>query len=278
MTVPRTGPAVPWIQGSDVKVMPGCAEVPTEICQEAAEVASDILYNRSLQQFTGVTGPVTVRPVARPVDIDTRAFGTMLSPNGYLSSWGSCTAYGMAANGALSHYGCSRPPQIELGGYPVVEITQVLIDGVVIPPDEYALQDYRQLIRIRPSPTFTPTERWGWPTCQIMDLPDTAPGTFAVTYRYGVPPPVSGIAAAKRLAQELALARNGSQNRLPTRIQSVNRQGVSAIVYDLMDSLDKGRIGLFEVDVFLKTYNPDASPQRATVWSPDMGRPARVTY
>jgi len=273
---PRPGPCSPWIDGSDVQAQPGCSTVPDDLAAETAEVVSELLYKFSGEQFTGVCGPVTIRPVSRPVDIDTRAFGTLLSPNGYLSSWGSCTAYGMAANGAVAHYGCSRPPSIDLGAYPVTEIVEVTIDGVTIPADEYYLQDYQSLVRTRQTAESTPTERWGWPTCQIMDLDLGQQGTFGVTYMYGMAPPFAGLRAAKTLAREIALNAIGSPNRLPTRVQSVSRQGVSAVVLDIMDFIDKGRTGIWEVDIFVKAYNPSGATKQSAVWSPDLGRPRRV--
>jgi hypothetical protein len=286
--VPRTGPCSSWIQADDILARPECQsigeddegnDIPMDpaVAAMAAGWASEILYNLSGQQFTGACGPVTVRPVSRPVDQDTRGISGLgfSGSGGYLASWGSCTAFG-STSGAVSHYGCSRPPDIELGAYPVTQILLVKIDGVVIPPNEYYLQDYRKLIRSRVSASATPTERWGWPVCQLLDLPDTEVGTFSVEYMYGVPPPTSGVMAATVLGAQLALNASSAPNSLPTRITSISRQGVSMMVVDVMDFLKDGLTGLYEVDLFLRTVNPSGMKRKAIVFSPDMGAPKRM--
>jgi hypothetical protein len=279
LAVPRTGPCAPWIDGSDVAALVAGARADASLTDDdAGDVAtsvSDLLYKMSGEQFTGNCGPVTVRPVARPTDQDTRGLANLFGSSGYMGSWGVCTSYGQAAMGTASHYGCSKPPMIELGAYPVTEVQQVLIDGVVIPADEYYLQDYKVLVRQRPTAQATPTERWGWPTCQLLDLPDTEPGTMSVTFMYGSPPPQAGIDAAKALAKAIALQRLGLPNELPTRTTSVNRQGIASTVLDIMDYVAQGRTGIYLVDLFIKTYNPSGSTRRSLVWSPDTGRPRR---
>jgi len=274
----RTGPCAPWCTASQVMAQPGAANLTAGVAADKAAVASELLYLLSGQQFTGACGPVKIRPFARPVDQDTRA-ATRFTPAGYNSSWGYCSAWGMPTAGAISHYGCSRPPEIELGVYPVTSITQVLIDGIAIPPNEYQIQDRRTLVRMRTAASATPTDRWGWPTCQIMDLPDTQPGTFSVTYKYGSPPPQAGVDAAAYLAAQLALAqttKTANISQLPQRMRSLSREGVSVQIVDAEDFLINGRTGMYIVDLFLVTVNPKAQRVQPVVWSPDIGRPRRM--
>lgn len=246
-----------------------------QILASAAMSASEILYQLSGQVYTGECGPVTIRPVARPTDTDTRDWAA-LSPLGWFSSWGMCSAYGSYTPGVVSHHGCSNPPEIELGAYPVTEIVQVLIDGVVIPADEYELRNHRTLIRMRPSASAVPTERYGWPTCQSGDLPDTQQGTFSITYEYGSPPPESGKLAALKLAEYIALPQLGDTTRYPKRVKQVTRQGVTTSTTDATDMLKSGSIGIWEVDAFLLAVNPKRNQRQAAVWSPDVGRPRRT--
>jgi hypothetical protein len=253
---------------------PANITVTPEIAAEMATVASEILYTLSGRQFTGDCGPVTVRPLARPHDVDTR-FGHRGVPSGYLTSGQAGTAWGNPAGGAINHYGTSEPSKVDLGSYPVTAVTLVKIDGVVIPPNEYYLQDYRILVRERPSISMTPTERYGWPVNQLMDLPDTQQGTFSVTFRYGVPPPASGVLAAETMAQQLVLNALGQTSSLPQRVTSVQRQGVSTSVVDVMDFFSKGLTGIYSVDIFIRTYNPTGAKLRPMAWSPDVGRPRR---
>jgi hypothetical protein len=240
-----------------------------------AMIASEVLYLMSGQQYTGNCGPVTVRPISRPTDIDTRAFGIGLA-GGYWSSWGTCSAGYGAGYGGVNHYGCSLPPEVELGAYPITAIEYVKIDGILIPPNEYYIQDYRTLVRSRPSIGATPTERWGWPTCQDYTLPDSQEGTFSISYWYGVPPPLTGWLAATVLAAQLSLNATGNQNRLPQRITSMTRQGVSANVADIMDFLKNGGTGIFECELFLNAFNESRARKKSMVWSPDIGRPRRM--
>jgi len=241
-------------------------------------VASELLYLATAQQFTGSCGPVKIRPRSRPTDLDTRAFGTRIFPNGYLSSWGLSSAWGMAANGALNRFGSAGPPEIDLGAYPVSEILTVKIDGVVIPPNEYEIRDYRKLVRLRVSANTPPTQRWGWPTSQIDDLPDTELGTFSVEYLYGQPPPASGEEACAYFAAQLALNKTGStKSRLPITMTAITRQGVSIQIPSAVTLLAEGRTGMYPVDVFIRNVNPYAATRKPMVWSPDVGRARRVS-
>jgi hypothetical protein len=238
---------------------------------DSALAASEILYELSGRIFTGECGPVTVRPVSRPTDTDTRG---SFAARGWFSVWGSASAYGTVAPGVLAHYGSVEPPTIRLP-WPVSSIVQVKIDGTVIPSNEYELRDFQELVRIRPSASSTPTARWGWPTSQIQDLPDTEQGTFSVTFRFGTPPPASGKLAALKLAECLALPQLGDQTRYPQRITQMARQGVTTQVASVIDIISKGSLGIWEVDAFVLSVNPRKLQRQGAVWSPDVGRPRR---
>lgn len=270
--LPRLGPCAQWITGQQVQAenYPPNIAVDAGTAAEMAQVASELLYNFSGQQFTGVCGPVTVRPISRPIDADTRGLVSRL-PAGYIAVWGWSSAWGQPASGAASHYGTSTPPEVNLGAYPVIEVLEVKLDGVVIPPTEYYVQDRRNLVRIRPTAAAEPTERYGWPTTQIMDLPDTEPGTFSVTYTYGTPQPQSGTTAALALAKELTIARLGGNSAIPRRITTISRTGESISVDDTRNILQK----IPEVQVFLAAFNPSGLIRQPIVWSPDAGRPRR---
>ena len=275
---PRTGACSPWVAASDVLGDPRLADyaasIPAGLAAEMATIASDVLYALSARQFTGACGPVKVRPLSRPTDIDQR-FGNRNTPSGYMSMGNAATAYGAPGSGAFNSYGTSKPSEVDLGAYPVTEIIEVKIDGVTIPPDEYYLQSRRVLIRSRPTTSTQPTERYGWPVNQFVDLPDTQQGTFSVTYMYGVAPPALGVMACKALAVQLTLNAIGQDSSLPQRVTSMTRQGVTTAVVDVMDFFSKGLTGIYEVDLFVSTYNPSKARARTLVWTPDMGRPRR---
>lgn len=150
--------------------------------------------------------------------------------------------------------GCGWQDRLILPGFPVVSITQVLIDGAVMPSAQYRIDNDRELVTVRatasdPLPMF--------PVCQRMDLPTTQPNTWEVTYRYGIAPPPSGVAAAATLGCELALAcqPDGSPGakacRLPKRVQTVVRQNVTMAVLDPLTLFANGQTGLADVDMWV---------------------------
>ena len=289
IAVARSGACTPWISGAAIEALPwvkAAAEALIAkghldegqletICAEAAVAASDVLYELSGRVFTGQCGPVTVRPVARPTDADTRAWSSRFASVGWWASTSYSSGYGTINPGVMAHYGSQDPPIVQLP-YPVREILQVKIDGVVIPPDEYELRGGRELVRLRVSASQPPTQRWGWPTSQITDLPDTESGTFSVTFYFGNPPPAMGEIAAVKLGEYLTLPQLGDNTRYPKRVTSFTRQGVSGAVVDVMDVLKAGASGIYEVDLFILTYNPTKQKRQAAVWSPDLGRPRRT--
>lgn len=295
----RPGACSPWINGTDVQALPlvnaaitkleSNAAKPTgftlsgdqvnAICAEAASAATEVLYDLSGKVFTGECGPVTIRPLARPADVDQR---TWLSDGGawgaYGGAVGSCVWYGMGAGGVVNHFGLSSIPSIPLPNFPVNRITQVMIDGTVIPPDEYELRDNRNLVRLRTSASAVPTARYGWPTAQIEDLPDTDEGTFSVSYTFGQDPGDMGRLACKKLAEVLALPQFGDPNHYPARVTQITRQGVTAAVADVMDAIKSGELGIWEVSAWLQAVNPKKADRQGLVWSPDIGRQRRQQF
>lgn len=288
MSIPRSGPCAPWISGDELVGLPSVVKAvannkswqpsPDELavlCAQSAMAASEILFALSGRQFTGLCGPVMVRPVNRPVDQDQR----MTGPWGpWSGTWGGFSGIGPGIPMTVSHYGPSHPPEIELGVYPVRQITLVKIDGVTIPSAEYELRDHRTLVRIRPTASTGSTERYGWPTSQVPDLPDTEPGTFSVSYTYGQPPPEAGRIAAVKLGEFLLLPQLGDTSQYPKRVTNVTRQGVSAQVASVQDALKDGSLGIWEVDAFLLAVNPGRLRRQATVFSPDTGRARRTPF
>lgn len=102
---------------------------------------------------------------------------------------------------------------------PVQSITSVRVDGEIVPPSAYRVDNQRLLVRL---------DGDTWPSCQNMLLGPDQPGTFEVVYERGVPVPVGGMVAAGRLACELAAAACGDEEcGLPERLQTVTRQGVT---------------------------------------------------
>lgn len=228
------------------------------------QAASDLLYEMSGGQFNGICSR-TVRPCARRV-VRGRNLGG--APPGWRRSWGECFC--------ADACGCGSSGRVDLGAYPVVDVTEVRVNGVVLDPSRYRLDDRRTLVRLADADGTNP----GWPTTQRLDLPTTEEGTWSVTIQWGREAPEAGVRAAAVLACEMALAcdpENHSRCRLPKTATSVTREGVS-IVLSPSDFLDRdGKTGIWEVDLFLRAYNPQRIRRPASVWHAGMARPAVET-
>lgn len=272
MTAPSSGTCAPWVTLAQVKARPGVADVGDDILTTATVDASNLLFKLTQQKFAGVCN-FYVRPTARPRAWEERAWA-LSTGYGYSNTWGLCNGHQLSWSAQ-----CWEPPEIDLGFYPLVSITEVKIDGVVIPSAEYRIDNNKILTRVLIDAVTPPTQRFGWPTCQRLDLPDTETSTFSVAGTQGMPPPSEGVSAAAALAAELGIHRSGGVSRLPTRLQSISRQGiVMAAVLDSMTFLDKGLTGIYEVDVFIRAHNPEGkSRRRPGVWSPELARSRRPT-
>lgn len=146
---------------------------------------------------------------------------------------------------------------------PVVSVEEVKIDGEVMDPALYRVDNGHLLVRV---------DGMVWPDCQALDLPDTEQGTFSITYSRGIAVPAGGQIAAGVLLVEFAKAIcDDSSCKLPKRIQTVTRQGVTVGFMDEFQGLDTGRTGLWIVDSWIESIR---GPRRGgTVRSPDVPHP-----
>lgn len=147
---------------------------------------------------------------------------------------------------------CSYGSEIDLfEWWPIQAVILVLVDGVALPSTEWEIRDYRWLTR---------TDGLRWPP---------GAGRVQVTIQYGVLPPAGAEGAMQSLMCELAKACYTDQAcRLPQRVTSITREGVTLAMLDPFEMLDKGRTGLFEVDLWLEAVN------RATRMRPGIADPA----
>lgn len=262
------GPCSDWVTLGSVQADPRATlsngdPIPEALLIEGISVASEVLWSLSAQQFSGVCSD-TVRPVRRYYDADDLG----------LWWWGVYRWRG-------GRYICSRPPEratgcgalseITLGAYPLREILQVRIDGAVVDPTTYRVDDHRWLVRISP-------DGFGWPCCQqLQNDPMTDLDTFSVAFTYGQAPPDGGQAACRLLAIELAKSASGDECNLPDRVTNITQQGMSFVLLDRMPFLDTGRTGIYSIDLWLSSVNPNSLARRPMVISPDIDRPVRRT-
>lgn len=239
------------------------------------------LWNWTGRQFG--TCAVTIRPCRDDCSQEWTTYRGMGRGNAYLpwtqGGWGGPLNpalingqwYNLGCGGSCGadKCSCSYVPTVTLAG-PVVEVTQVRVNGNVLDPTAYRLDNHAYLVR---------TDGDDWPSCQNMLAdPATDDDTFEVTYVIGVEVPPGGELAAGVLACEMAKAAcNSSSCRLPQRIQSFTRQGVTMTVLDNYDTMYKlGTTGLWVVDSWIASINSAKARAGIRIASPDI-RPTRRT-
>lgn len=258
-------PCTAWISAEDVL---DCCDVETtdeSLFDSVATQASALLFELSGRQFPGECGPKTVRPPC-----DSCWCGYQVLSRGHIVGpwdwgyplWGLCD---------FCLVSCS-PSRVKLAGYPVREITEVKIDGVVLAASEYTIYQHRYLTRLNNA---------HWPHQQNLTLEDTEDNTFSVSYTYGADPPDIGVSAAAQLACELYKSCAGAQEcALPKGVTRVTRQGITIEKLAFTNwAFTAGRFaragrapgwntGLPLVDAFLSAYASSGLMRRPRFWAP----------
>jgi hypothetical protein len=223
------------------------AEADLDIARQthAEEIAVGVLWALSGRQF-GVC-PVIMRPC--PVTRYTRrSYPYPYDSPPFWPVWGS----GVWRNETCGCIGrcCdyTSPSIVHLSvtsALPIGEVLEVRIGDTVMDPDGYSVEGdllYR-------------ADGAAWPQ-QDVSKPLPEDGTWSVTYTRGVPVPAGVGVLTGLLTQEFLKACAGGRCRLPRRVKSVSRQGVS---YDMVDPTDiyaTGKTGIPEIDLWLSTVNP----------------------
>lgn len=230
----------------------------TEYAYQAAKSASNILWALSGRKYSGITtvteryacasrtyryGPSSRNNVADIIDGEIHNI-----PSSDLDFFDDMTSDGV-----------SPSTRLRLRGRPVQRIHMIRNrSGEVIDSSKYYLVD-GSTIQAAPGVAWTP--------CDVE-----------VTYTYGIDPPTMGKMAARTLARELAKGWAGDDDcMLPQRVTSISRQGVSYTLLDQQDFLDEMRTGIYEIDLFLRSVNPDRARAKARVFTPDVPRARRST-
>ena len=233
----------------------------SDYAYDAVKTASYLLWGMSGRKYSGIT-TVTERYVSA-FDPYLRSGASSLT---YSPTLIGGQVYNLRVGGSGTFGdddylgdGTSSNTRVRLRGRKVVKIHTIRdIDGNIIDPTQYYLVEHSTILSV-PGATWTPSN-------------------IEVTYTYGTPPPIAGKNAARILAIELIkLYENDDTCALPQRVTSVSRQGVSYTILDNQDFIDQGRTGLYAVDLFLKTTNPDNARARSRVFSPDVPKARRIT-
>lgn len=152
---------------------------------------------------------------------------------------------------------CCTLCEIEFPGR-VADVLYVQIDGYTIDLRTFRVDNATKLVR---------QDGYCFPACQNMGAPAGAIGTVVVSYVPGIKPDTSGLWAAGLLACEFVKACTGQKCRLPSRVTSIARQGLSM---DMTAGMWEGGTGIREVDAYVHTINPNELKVPSTVWSPDL--------
>ena len=232
--------------------------VPQELIDSMILASSQFMWRATGMQFGCCT--VTIRPCRACRD-------ECCLPGEGWGGWGFPWYPVHQADGSWTNISCACVDQCSCVNvceiplpYPVCSVDEVLIDGVVVDPTTYRVDEFKKLVRLGSD---------CWPKCNDLTKPDTEEGTWSVTVTYGRPVPELVRLAANEFACQLIKKCLGKPCDLPQRIQSINRQGMSATFLDPMEFMQNGLTGIFLVDLVIKTYNPKRLYKKPSVASPD---------
>ncbi len=213
----------------------------------------------------------TIRPCGRTVS-------DLSAPYGYYWADGTWMPYifnGVWRNcaGCGADFGCcSCQPRCQVWlPTPAYSIpaTGITVGSDIIPVDAWRIDNGQWLVR---------TDGECWPECQDFNT-DSGDDFFQVTYFKGQPVPQVLLSAAGELACEWAKACTGADCRLPARVTSISRQGVSVSMVDIDVLLRDGLTGVPTVDQVMLAFNPYRLTSQMRIDSPDWPPASRtVTY
>ena len=201
---------------------------------EWLDIATDLLFTMSGRQFTG------------PCKAAYRPSGALTIPE---------------------RVGTSFVQELDSNFWPVISVDKVTLDGAVLDPSTYVLEENRYLVKLPAAPDFLPNP---WPRTQFHDRPLTEPGTWEVQITYGFAPPPLAVPATIDLAYEFMSTDLLKDSKLNERVKDIARAGISMGVVSPEDLINEdGKTGVYTVDFFLKTYNPKGLQSPSFVFSPD---------
>lgn len=151
---------------------------------------------------------------------------------------------------------------------PLHEVTGVWVNGSILDAGQYVVIEG----------VVYPTNGTIFPENQNLDDDyHSDNNTFAIEFTYGVVPPMAGQLAAGVLSLEImrALCKD-SGCKLPERLQSITRQGVTMGFVDNFDGLEDGKTGIWLVDSWVSSLR--GAKRHSTVHSPDGSQHPRKRY
>jgi hypothetical protein len=212
----------------------------------------------------------TIRPCGRTSNTNVNGYywaeGAWF-PYIFNGQWRNC------AGCAMSFGCCSCEPSCQVWLPPPVY--SIPATGITIGDTIYNIED---IGRVDDSQWLVRTDGDCWPQCQDYN-DDTSDSFFQVTYFRGQPVPNILLRAAGEVACEYARACSGADCRLPSRVTSISRQGVSVSMTDVEVLLRDGLTGITTVDQVILKFNPYRLVSKMNIASPDWPPVSRtVTY
>jgi len=271
MAAPQNGPLTPWV--TDEQVRECCPGLDPDFDLEVSILyASAILFKLSGRKYPG-----QITRTVHPCFGTNSGCGRVGFDSGGDWNWTDPTLYGFGSgmysgfptipqrvDGEWYNFGacageCSLPG-IRVPG-PIVSVEEIVIDGEVLDPAAYRVEGYRTIRRI---------DGHGWPCTNDLAEPSDAvngvEGTWEITYTFGRPVPDDAILPAAVFACQIAKARCGSGDcQLPQRVTELVRNGVRMFFGDSLKFIEKHQVGIYEVDLWLHSENPNGLAQRSTV-------------
>lgn len=272
MGCPGVGPCAVWELPLDCYIVSGDADpciggqpVPQDLIDAQSLVASQLIWALTGRQF-GLC-EVTIRPCRKSCNPcpDLPEFG--VGPNGYGPALIDGAWYNIPPCACQDGCSCTTVCSVPLP-FPACSVSEVLVDGVIVDPTTYRIDSFNSLVRVGSE---------CWPSCQNLTLPDTEEGTWSVTLEYGREVPELVLRATAEIAAELIKACVGQPCRLPQRLQSITRQGVTISFIDPQEFMRNGRTGFYLADMAIQAYNPRGLQRRPAVYSPDVNKWSRTT-
>lgn len=242
----RVSPCVPWCEIDDLPDSCTDVAVTPETLTKAIAFASDVLYNLTKRRWSG-----SCTDTYRPTEDDACFYPRMID-----GKWANVGYY----------------EDVVLPANDVTAITSVKINGGLVDPGLYGLRD-RKVLYAKRQPDGSYLQ---WPTYYNDPHADSsAPSTMEIVYVHGAAPPPSMVTAAALLSWEFAVAWTPDCTagcRLPQRVTTITRAGVTFAIIDPLSVFEKGMVGVPDIDALIQSVNYGETRQRSFV-----GRPGRPT-